>query len=263
VEKPWSSLIDKSRKTFIVSDRDKVVKIPASLERGLIDVLGVIEHEVTHMIQYQNKANIMSTGLRVNSDIKSGRSSILAEAGAMGIESEARESMVGVTRDAEPYYYIAIREKQRGGTFKDCFMVFLEAYSRRTYGKTIAELIEDSEQYQDAVDYVYERVMRIFRGGVDINDNSGYITNTDQLKYAEQEFLLNAMKENGVEDLAYIHGLDLYSLAELQQLGLIHMDQIQQNDLFLAREVWPEIRRRIDNGVNVSQAIAQVCEEMS
>lgn len=254
----WSIYLSPTAKNLAVNFREKGEKIkqvviPKTTNRGLVDILAVLAHEIEgHVMTYHN-AESGGTDLKLIEEFSTGRVGGLHEGGSMLAEDRTKRAICGMSRMAEPFYYLVLREKERGGSFKDCFKTFLGAYATRQG----LDLGKESD-FQRACDYVYPRTLRIFRRHTPLDDESGFIPTSDQLDYAEQELVAQALSEKGVTKLLFLRGVDLYSLPDLQKLGVLNWGKIQEPTLAVANQIWPQIKEGLDQGKSLEEVLGKM-----
>lgn len=255
----WSAVV-RRRKSW--SARGKLkgkdvlqIVIPKGDSRGLVDVFAVAAHEFEgHAVQFANKMNL-NRPLHLIRALSTGRNSIMAECGAMFVESKTMKMLVNQERSAEPYYYMALKRKSEGGNFVECLEEFMEGYSKRNYGFGLDELITDRVKFEKVFGYSHLRVLRIFRSAALLQDNMGELTNTDQLKYIEQELLGDMLSSVGLEKLMYLSGIDLYSVEDLIKINMLDLDKIKLPEYVVAKTVWPKVRKMIDEGLGMDEIL--------
>jgi hypothetical protein len=257
LKKPWRAKVDKTKRRMTASLTAKTIKIPPKLKHGIVDALAVTAHELEgHAIRQQNKSALKGN-LKIISEV-AGRSGILSEAGAMGIESTSKQEMAGLQKSPLPYYYLVLREKSKGGNFANCFQTYFEAKAKRDFGLKPQEAINDQATYDKVFSAAYGATLRIFRNHTPLGDTSGYIPRSDELEYAEQEIVGEALLTDearalGLDNLLFIKGIDLYSLYELQRLGALDLGGVQKPDMFPAKVLWPEIKKSLDEGKSLEE----------
>lgn len=257
-DKAWRAVVPSKRVkgTLGVSTEKKEVRIPESFDHGLIDTLAVLAHEVEgHVLRHKNQEESLGNDLRLTDELDTGRDRILSEAAAMRIEDDTKQMMVGQKRESLPYYYLTLLAKREGGSFKDCFRTFFEAYAKRKYNLTLEEAVKDKKVYREIFDYTYDRVLRIFRRDTPLDDNSGFLPTSEQLVYIEQELIVDVLKERGLAKLLNVAGVDLYSLQELRQLGMLDLSKIEEPRLVVANDIWPKIKEGLDKGKPLEEVI--------
>lgn len=260
----WSAVVLEKKGTLGVKFKEKgeklrEVRIPRTFERGLVDTLAVLAHEIEgHVLRHANREAGLADGLLLTEELSTGRSSVLSEAAAMRIEEETKQKMVGMGREALPYYYLVLLEKSRGGSFKDCFRIFFEARAKREYAMTLEESLQDERFYREIFEYVYPRTLRIFRKHTPLSDSSGFLPASSQLEYIEQELIVDVLRGRGLGRLLHLSGIDLYSIEELRRLGMLNLTKIREPKLVVARQIWPQIKRGLDEDKNLDEVISSL-----
>ena len=255
-DRAWSVVILKRKGTLGVSKGKREVRIPESFNRGLIDTLTVLAHEVEgHVLRYRNQEACLGNGLRLVDEFTTGRGGLFSEAAAMRIEDDTKQAMVGQKREALPYYYLVLLTKREGGSFKDCFRTFFEAHAERKYGLSLDGAVNNQEVYREIFDYTYDRVLRVFRRNTPLDDTSGFLPTSEQLEYVEQELVVDVLREKGLAKLLNVAGIDLYSLQELRHLDMLDLSRIEEPRLVVAREIWPKLRGILNEGKTLEEAI--------
>jgi hypothetical protein len=237
------------------------VKIPRNYKTNIVDALTVAAHEVEgHLLRIINQFNLTNRRtLRITSRIKAPRGSALSEAAAMQIEDITKRIIIGEKKSAHPYYYMCLQTKKRGGTFKHCFKTFFKAYVQREKGMSLASSLSNKEAFNEIADYVYSRVMRVFRYNTPLADESGCLTSTSQLKYLEQEIIREHVFSNGdslkLNKLMYVEGVDLHILPHLLSLGMIDTSAVNLPRKVVAKKIWPIIKEEMDRGGSAVEAV--------
>lgn len=259
----WAAQLTTGR-IFSVTDKGNegaVVKRISVPEKGgtLVGTLMVIAHEMGHVLRLVNREH--SGGLRLLQERSTGRSNLFSEAGAMWVESMTKQRILGSARLAGPYYGMMMLKKQEGGSFKDCFAENLRVYAQKQ-GKTVADLMK-GERWEKEARSAYGEALRIFRSGTPLADNSKYIPTSEQLNYIEGEMIAQALFEAGLSKLLFLGGIDLYSLGDLKRLGVLDLDQALEPQMVVARQIWPSLSQRLDEGKSLDEAIALLDKDLS
>lgn len=254
---PWKAVVlERNTGLAVMFDKKKgtrEVRIPKDYKGGLISSLSLIAHEAEgHVLRFANKEKCLGDDLQFTQEFNTGRSGILSEGAAMWLGDEAKQEMVGMNDTALPDYYVALRDKQRGGTFKDCVKAMLETKLKR----------EPNLKLEDGLDLCYERTFRIFRRFTSLDDKSGYITISETLDYIEQEivvdFLMNHSDSSVLSKILFVAGIDLYSLDELLKIGFLDLSDVQVPKRVVSKEIWPKIKKNLDSGQTLQQAIEAI-----
>lgn len=233
-EKGWKAQIREDKTSFSVNylDQGKVVKrinIPKDLNRPLPDVLRVIAHELEgHVLRHANRDLLP---LKLLQTYSTGRSESLAEAGAVWVEDQSLQKMFDMKRAFRGVYYRALKKKLEGGSFKDCFGAILEA--------------SDGSLLRSKAKTAFRQALRIFRAGrIPLNDTSGRIVNSEELAYHEPVAAM--LSQLGWEKLLFLPAIDLYSVTDLQKLGILDFKEIKAPEFVVAEKIWPELKAKID-----------------
>ena len=75
-----------------------------------------------------------------------------------------------------------------------------------------------------------------------LDDNSGYVPDTRQLKYLEGYLVVEALENTDLFNLAFVKGLDLNSIPEMLYLGMVYVNSIRGYDFPVSRQIWPRLR---------------------
>ena len=258
-DKSWDAVVLERKGTLAVSKKKREIRIPKSFNRGLIDTLAVLAHEVEgHVLRYVNQEESFGGGLRLIEEFTTGRGGILSEAAAMRIEDDTKQGLVGLKREALPYYYLTLLRKREGGSFRECFKTFFEAHAKRKYALSLDEAVNNREVYREIFDYAYDRTLRVFRRDTPLDDTSGYLPTSEQLEYIEQELVVDVLREKGLGKLLYVVGVDLYSLSELKRLGMLDLSKIREPVMVVANEIWPKIKKGLEEGKSLEETIGSL-----
>lgn len=262
-EKFWTPVVLDRKGTLIVTFRDegekvREIRIPKTYNKGLVVTLGTLSHEVEgHVLRYVNQEGGMQ-GLRLLEELTTGRTAILAEALSMKVEADTLVEIVAQERRARPYYFAALAKKMQGGSFKDCFFDVLRLRAKREYGKSVDELLEDNNSFATAYKRSYQVALRIFRKNTPLDDASGFVPSSAQLKYLEQELIFNVIANSELKKALYVAGIDLYSIQELRRLGMLDLEKVEEPRMVVAKVIWPKIKKALDDGKSLDEAITML-----
>jgi hypothetical protein len=261
-DKAWSVVILERKGTMAVVFKEKgekvrEVRIPRSFDRGLIETLSSLAEEVAHVLRYANKESALTESLKIIEELSTGRSAILSEAADMKLKEDTMQEMMGMRSLAKPYYYVALLEKKNSGSFKECLRVSLEARAKREYGLSLKDFIQHKD-FDEVFEKAYSSALRIFRKHTPLDDTSGYLPTSGQLKYIQQELIVDVLEKRGLGKLLFVAGIDLYSLQDLRRLGMLDLTKVKEPRMVIAREIWPKIKKALDSGKNLDEAINQI-----
>ena len=264
----WMVYVSPTKSDMSVNfrERERLVKrinIGGKKERGLVDVLTTLTHEIEgHVLRYANSEAI---SLRVSQKFPGDISGIFSEAAAMQAEEETRKAICGMGRPAKPYYYLALKTKRAGGSFKKCFAACLEARIRRGEKDKEKEKIdplrarftgqqERPGQWRKA----WGEVLRIFRNHTPLDDTSGWLPASASLEYLEQEIVSSrGLLEKGLGKILAISGANPWWLEDLMRLGLVNLEKVKEPQFVVARQIWPRIKKVLDRGGSLEEAIGE------
>lgn len=247
---------DKS--TFGVYKPKKEIRIGKNMRRKVEEVLPVIAHEIEGHVMHSEKevfGGYMPKIMRTYS--AGGRDGVLGEMMGRWVEDETRK-LIGIEpKKPETLYFRTLEKKKGGATFVECFDYYFREYVKRE-GDKFEEIWSDREKYDMIFDHVYDRVMRLFRKNGALEDRSGYLPTTDQLKYLEQYLVLKRLIELDMEELMFLDGADLYSTKQIKEFGLFEGVENLKPKFVLAKEIWPVIKKGLDEGKNIKEVLKEV-----
>ncbi len=241
----WRYVLRADRKTLAINPKQKVVLDSSNTKRDLIKGLLVpVGHEIEgHVIQHENKARIP---LRLFKIVGGDRGHLMSEGGAVYNEDKLIQQIFGYRRPIASYYLLAMKRKQQGGDFLDCFKAAYGVELSRIRAKydlnNPLEKQKFLEEAQKAVRMLIPRVRRIF-SGVELSDRTGYLPNTKDTVYLEQDILMEKLAKSGLQKLAYLGAVNLRNIATLMQIGLLKYEDIMEPKLHTL-EIWESIKDR-------------------
>lgn len=260
----WNVVIDPTKRNLSVvnlSGGGGKVNIHANFDKGLIDTLASLSHEIEgHVLRYFNRQNAMDSSLKILSDMGTGRSAILSEASALKVEDLTTSKIADVEFPALPYHYLAIKRKQEGASFKSVYRSIMEVRAVREYDMKFSELFKDEKKFKEAHRKSYGVALRVFRGHTPLGDRSGYVATSDELNYIESELLANFLEKADptVRKVLYVQGISLYSLESLIKLGVLDMSKVQEPSLAAVNILWPHIKDGLDKGKNLKDILEEL-----
>lgn len=244
---------DKGSFSFSYREKGEVIKtvnIPGKSSKYLPRALELISHEVNHALRHVNRDSFK---LRLLQRYSSGRDEGLSEAAAMMAE-ERTMAVLGV-KGASRVYFWALRERGRGGSFKDCFRAALLAQvgGRK---RDLRKLFSKRKEFLGEAKKTFRSVLRIFRAGrIPFDDETGFLVNSEELEYHEAGFVAKRLTDLGLEKLLFIPGVDVYSLLDFQRLGVLDWEKIKTPRFVVANEIWPKLKKVLDQGKTLQEAI--------
>ncbi len=200
----WQVIVNDKFKSLSVNNKQRVVRVPRKTI-SIARALPLINHEITHVIQDDNKRAI--SNLAIMDRIGIDNVSEQTESGGIWQEKVAREAILGeVDKEINGSSYLqALRVKARGGTFGECVQAYFEDLSIR-----MPDIASDKVAAQ-----AVNRTRRIFRsGGLEFAQESSYLTNTQTLNYLEQQLIYASLDEQN-RKLLLIGGVAINNLIRM------------------------------------------------
>ncbi|MEX0650304.1 MAG: hypothetical protein WD200_04835 [Candidatus Andersenbacteria bacterium] len=233
----WQIVVDPSKESLIVVSQQGVVKVPEAFNRALASTsptgaVAVLDHEITHVIQNENKEGL---GLSITENVGLDRSSVNSEAGAVLIEEETQAELFGHQRVVDVHYLRALQRRMLGGTLVECMKAFFDSVKEANPAK------DDKETAKLAID----RSARQFRFGGSFSDTSPHATNTQPLVYMEQALITRALQKQNAEKLLMVGGVNIEALSKLHRIGLFNRNNIQIPERKPSQIIMPEIESKL------------------
>ena len=243
----WQFIVKEEFKSMSVGAKQKVIKSGTkkkSISGALSTLLG---HEFTHFIQSKNKEKIP---LRLFSEKMGGfRSEVFSEGGAVLTESNVCKELFGYENNPKPHYIRAMAKKLEGGNFLDCVKTYYESSIEGSIIKKNSEQYDD-EKFNKTCNADLKKSItsarRLFRNEDVLADTNSYLTNSKDTVYAEQVFIMKKLRENGLESCAFVKGVNLDTLADLAEIGLIDLSKIERPNMEVIRQIWNEEKSKYE-----------------
>jgi len=235
------------------------VRIPQDLNMELPRLMAILAHEIEgHAWRSRNRQKV---GLCLVRDFGSPRGESLSEAAGVWAERETlREAFgMGEVFEKRAYYWI-LREKERGGSFKDCFRAALLAKVGGNEEK-LERLLENEERFYKEGRAAFRETLRLFEAGkIPLSDKSGFLGDSAELSYLEQEMVTEELERLGLRRLIFVGGIDIYSAVDLLRLGALRIEEIEEPQFVVARQIWPKIKEVLDRGGSLEEAVGELEE---
>ncbi|MCX7928404.1 MAG: DUF1704 domain-containing protein [Patescibacteria group bacterium] len=200
--------------------KEKIYYIPKDYSRSLPATIQSIAHEAEgHILRDLNKSKLPLKLLKYGN---TGRIQQTAEAAAVFVEEETIRRVYGRERQMTGTYYIIMREREKGGSFKHC----------------VIALVRKGKDPKTA----FTSTLRIFNNGrIPLNDPSHHIVNTEELAYHEP--VAERLAKLGLSKLLFVSAVDIYTYQDLVRIGMLQLDKIQEPQ-FITAEVALEVLSR-------------------
>ena len=231
----WEFKVSKTAKNVRVkarkegeSKKDEVV-IPEDYSKGRKGVLRTIASGLGHVYRIEAKKNVLGSNLKILSRYHTSGVEVLGEGTDKYFASQALLAFGEEGGDeALPYAYAALKRKEKGGSFRDSFLESLEVRAGRL-GKSLKQYLEEKSS-EGLLERVGD-VLRNWRRHTPLEENSPYLPTTEQLRYIEGELVTSKLLESEeLWPLAFVSGLDLYTVCGLKQLGELDFSGVKKPD---------------------------------
>lgn len=237
----WQFVARKEYSNMSVKSEHKIIKAGVK-EKSIVTVLAtLLGHEYTHFIQALNRDIIPMRLFAEKMDTF--RSELLSEGGAMAIENDITKELFGYEKNPKPHYTRAMAKKLEGGTYLECVEAYLESSKKSNLRKKELGLIEDDDfkkELEGLIKTAISATKRLFRVGDNLDRSGPYLTKSKDTVYAEQIIVMEKLRKNGLENCAFIKGVNLDTLATLMEMGLIDLADVKKPNLDFIRKVWEE-----------------------
>ncbi len=229
--------------------------VPSSLTRSVRRTIVGFASELAHISRIEAKRSAFKGNLYLFEEYTSGRGGVLAEGADKYFSNTVSRMLGGRGGGALPYYYLIIKKKAEGASFKECFLANLQVRLNRE-GKTWKSILPDEEGMRR----VYNATLRIFRRHTPLNDTSGFVPDSRQLCYLEGELVGRKLIEAGLGKLVFLSGVDLYSLADITRLGVLNLSEIKEQDLSFIGRLGKSLTSSLSSGKSMDQALKEAEE---
>jgi len=234
----WQVVIHPTVDNLAIDGKQRVVKIPVDLKKSLAQLspagaVPVLDHEVGgHVVQWENKKRM---GLSITEVVEIDRSDVYKEGGGIMEETDTQKVLFGQDRGTNIDYITASMAKLNGLNYLDCVKAFFDSNMAS----------DPKKSKRGAAKLAANRVLRLFRNGGALEDESNFLSNSQPLVYLEQDLVVKKLKEKGMEKLLHF-GINLDVLADLHRVGLIDIRNIWIPDKKPSEILEPEIREKFD-----------------
>lgn len=228
-----------------------VVQIPTEHKRPLYDLLITLAHEIEgHAVRYlaclqphpyrlQGWSFLLGTGL-------------LSEGAAVWAESQTRMALSGQIRQTLWFDYELIRLRIIGTSFSQCFHQLFTHYAEDLLARSVIEVYQDDEKYQEIGSWVFNRVLRSYRY---VPTNSTILPTTKPLIYVEQARVTDVIRRHGHMDWLWSAPADLGIVSAVAQLGQLVEPQPKPR-YAIAQIVGPVLKQELSHGTSIESALA-------
>lgn len=241
----WQFIAREEYKSMAVNSKQKIIK-SGTKEKSITEALGTLMgHEFTHFMQAQNRTKIP---LRLFSEKMGGlRSDVFSEGGAMAMESDVTKELFGYENNPKPHYIRAMAKKLEGGNYLECVEAYYNSSLKNALNKRGEKSNDDfKKELNGLIKTAVGGAKRLFRDEDKFDGTGTYLTKSKDTVYAEQVVVMDKLRKSGIENCAFVKGVNLDTLATLMEIGLVNLDEIQKPNLDPIIKIWEEIRPKYE-----------------
>lgn len=234
----WRCYIRGGTSTLKLESKSKTLLLPdVNIDIQKL-ITKVATHEIIHILQRENTAEIGLPLYSHSDQIAGDRAEIFQEGGAMYYQDKASQELFGYESPPQPNYLRAMVTKQSGGTYIDCV---------KTYYKSIRSLEPEqvnSVKLKDFIKKALSGSLRLFRNSsFDNTDNQ--ISNTKDTAYLEQKAVVEEiLKYPELQNLILVSGINLETAKEMIRFGLLDLSKLRTPDLSFVQKIWEEEKHK-------------------
>ena len=207
----WRVIISEKATTLSVNNSTRTITIPKSFKRNFYSikptssVLAVVAHEMTHVFQGETRKKI---GITLFTRTNPARNKISSE--GAGVRQEKKmQNKLGLPSPSNYQYFDTMQRKIGGGNYIECVIAFYK--SLLTQHPNINK--------EEGLKLAINRTKRIFRNLGDTKSTDGFISNSDQLDYLEQEITTLIDKYGAITPYAkYLIDSGVINLREIEEI---------------------------------------------
>lgn len=207
----WQVVVTDQTKSLSVDNKRNFVKVPREFDRTIADAVGVLSHEIAHVVQGENQRK---ADLNLSHEIGTDRGVVQTEAGGIHWERLARRQLFGKDRPVNPHYLRAIEAKSNNGDYLQAAQAYFESSMKQN----------PSADSKKKAKTALASTRRIFRYGGNWAGES-YVTNSQPLQYLEQS-LVTEQLDADQEQLLLAGRFNMQTVQELVDVGLMDPEGI-------------------------------------
>jgi hypothetical protein len=228
------------KNTFATENQSKVILIPDKKISMKTLMSVVLTHEIIHILQRENTAEI-GLPLYTHPDQLGGdRSGLFQEGGAMYYQGEATKKLFDMDTMPWPHYIKAMRVKQAGGDYLACVKAYYESSVSLENEKNLTEAKKLS-----LLKMAIDRSKRLFRNTPNFNNNDRSIPSTKDTVYLEQKAVVEEIiKHPELQNLILVSGINLETAKEMIHFGLLDLSKLRTPDLSFVQKIWEEEKHK-------------------
>lgn len=247
----WRCYIRAGKSTLEMESKSKTLLLPAINMDIQKLITKAATHEIIHILQRENTAQIGLPLYTHSSQIAGDRAELFQEGGAMYYQDQISQELFGFDSPPGPHYLRAMATKQSGGTYIDCV---------KTYYESIRSLQSEqvsSAKLKEFIKTALSSSTRLFRNS-SFDNTDTQISNTKDTVYLEQKAVVEEiLKYPKLKNIILVSGINLETAREMIQFGLLDLNslRIPNNS---AQKLWEQLRPNytLDNELQANPTLS-------
>lgn len=227
------------KNVFSIESKSKTLLIPnKSISMNTL-LTTVLSHEIIHILQRENTAQIGLPLYSHPNQIGGARAELFQEGGAMYYQGMASKELFGLETSPWPHYTRAMMVKKAGGDYLDCVKAFYESYIS-VEPKNIT-----AEKRNSVLKTAIDRAGRLFRNTPNLSSNHPSIPSSKDTAYLEQKAVVEEIiKHPELQNLILVSGINLETAKEMIRFGLLDLSKLRTPDLSFVQKIWDEEKHK-------------------
>lgn len=230
----WRCYIRPGKDSLAINSQSKTLLIPPINIDAQKLLTKAATHEIIHILQRENTAQIGLPLYTHSSQIAGDRAELFQEGGAMYYQDQISQELFGYESHPQPHYLRAMITKQSGGTYIDCVKIYYESILSSETG-TITP-----EKQKEFLALALDRTKRLFKNS-SFNNTDKQISDTKDTIYLEQKAVVEEiLKYPELRNLILVTGINLETAREMIQFGLLDLRNLKMPNNS-AQELWEQL----------------------
>lgn len=230
----WRCYIRPGKDTLAIDSQSKTLLIPATEMDIQKIITKAATHEIIHILQRENTAQIGLPLYTHSSQIAGDRAELFQEGGAMYYQDQISQELFGYESPPQPNYLRAMATKQSGGTYIDCVKTYYESI-RSLQSKQVSP-----SKFKEYIKTALSGSTRLFRNS-SFDNTDTQISDTKDTVYLEQKAVIEEiLKYPELKNLILVSGINLETAREMIQFGLLDLKNLKMPNNS-AQELWEQL----------------------
>ncbi|MBD3300371.1 MAG: hypothetical protein GF347_03390 [Candidatus Moranbacteria bacterium] len=236
----WRVVIDKGLNSMNVDGSKKVIFLPNKNQKIRKVITVLLAHEIEgHILQNENKRKV---SLEIINTIGADRANSLMETGAMMNQNRISEEVFGIKSIPHLHYVRTMEARLEGKNYLECVKAFYDSAMKTAKAIHNGNLEKLEKESSEWLKMAISRTKRLFRASVDLASKEPYLAQSKATSYLEKERVFELLQKKDLTKYAYLGGVNLETIKDLLELGLLTMDDIEEPKDY-AIKYWNEIKQ--------------------